>query len=108
GMKLAVPAIAHSSADYFTDYRPAHPMAQNNVSMPPLHHSSGHSHPQQQQQHPQPQQKPSEDAKALGADAQPDTKDDKTAPVRKRLSLACTTCRQRKVKCDGGRPSCRT
>ncbi|KAI7827879.1 hypothetical protein BX661DRAFT_129831, partial [Kickxella alabastrina] len=32
----------------------------------------------------------------------------KSAPVRKRLSLACTTCRQRKVKCDGGRPSCRT
>ncbi|KAJ1920814.1 hypothetical protein H4219_001050 [Mycoemilia scoparia] len=33
----------------------------------------------------------------------------KTAsPVRKRLSLACTTCRQRKVKCDGGRPSCKT
>lgn len=30
------------------------------------------------------------------------------APVRKRLSLACTTCRQRKVKCDGARPSCRT
>ncbi|KAJ1666836.1 hypothetical protein IW140_002509 [Coemansia sp. RSA 1813] len=35
-------------------------------------------------------------------------KDDKTVPVRKRLSLACTTCRQRKVKCDGGRPACRT
>ncbi|KAJ2850762.1 hypothetical protein IWW36_001657 [Coemansia brasiliensis] len=35
-------------------------------------------------------------------------KDEKAAPVRKRLSLACTTCRQRKVKCDGGRPSCRT
>ncbi|KAJ2638408.1 hypothetical protein GGF44_002802, partial [Coemansia sp. RSA 1694] len=31
-----------------------------------------------------------------------------SAPVRKRLSLACTTCRQRKVKCDGERPSCRT
>ncbi|KAJ1940371.1 hypothetical protein FBU59_003831 [Linderina macrospora] len=31
-----------------------------------------------------------------------------TAPVRKRLSLACTTCRQRKVKCDGARPSCKT
>ncbi|ORX74254.1 hypothetical protein DL89DRAFT_220126, partial [Linderina pennispora] len=30
------------------------------------------------------------------------------APVRKRLSLACTTCRQRKVKCDGARPSCKT
>ncbi|KAJ1823413.1 hypothetical protein LPJ60_001575 [Coemansia sp. RSA 2675] len=41
-------------------------------------------------------------------DASPDNKDDKAAPVRKRLSLACTTCRQRKVKCDGGRPSCRT
>ncbi|KAI9500295.1 hypothetical protein BX070DRAFT_196163, partial [Coemansia spiralis] len=35
-------------------------------------------------------------------------KDDKAVPVRKRLSLACTTCRQRKVKCDGGRPACRT
>ncbi|KAJ2548301.1 hypothetical protein EV175_004880 [Coemansia sp. RSA 1933] len=35
-------------------------------------------------------------------------KDDRTVPVRKRLSLACTTCRQRKVKCDGGRPACRT
>ncbi|KAJ2664863.1 hypothetical protein IWW48_000477 [Coemansia sp. RSA 1200] len=35
-------------------------------------------------------------------------KDDKSVPVRKRLSLACTTCRQRKVKCDGGRPACRT
>ncbi|KAJ2493072.1 hypothetical protein IWW37_000899 [Coemansia sp. RSA 2050] len=41
-------------------------------------------------------------------DASPENKDDKAAPVRKRLSLACTTCRQRKVKCDGGRPSCRT
>ncbi|KAJ1742795.1 hypothetical protein LPJ68_001585 [Coemansia sp. RSA 1086] len=37
-----------------------------------------------------------------------ESKDEKAAPVRKRLSLACTTCRQRKVKCDGGRPSCRT
>ncbi|KAJ2496743.1 hypothetical protein IWW47_003744, partial [Coemansia sp. RSA 2052] len=42
------------------------------------------------------------------AEASPERKDDKSAPVRKRLSLACTTCRQRKVKCDGERPSCRT
>ncbi|KAJ1833749.1 hypothetical protein LPJ63_002508 [Coemansia sp. RSA 2711] len=43
------------------------------------------------------------------ADASPERKDEKAAaPVRKRLSLACTTCRQRKVKCDGQRPSCRT
>ncbi|KAJ2615796.1 hypothetical protein H4S08_001066 [Coemansia sp. RSA 1365] len=50
--------------------------------------------------------KPSTDASAT--DAPTEKKDDKAAPVRKRLSLACTTCRQRKVKCDGGRPSCRT
>ncbi|KAJ2603166.1 hypothetical protein GGF39_000304 [Coemansia sp. RSA 1721] len=86
-------------------------MAQNNVSMSPLHRSSSHSQPQHPHPHPhsqQPQQKPNSDAKTTGVDAQTDAKDDKAAPVRKRLSLACTTCRQRKVKCDGGRPSCRT
>ncbi|KAJ2710551.1 hypothetical protein H4R19_003692 [Coemansia spiralis] len=57
----------------------------------------------------QPQQQPPRDAAlAAPADAAAEKKDDKAAPVRKRLSLACTTCRQRKVKCDGGRPSCRT
>ncbi|KAJ2801130.1 hypothetical protein H4R21_002905, partial [Coemansia helicoidea] len=57
--------------------------------------------PQQREQHP-------DVLSAAAADASAERKDDKAAPVRKRLSLACTTCRQRKVKCDGGRPSCRT
>ncbi|KAJ2061624.1 hypothetical protein GGI17_002997 [Coemansia sp. S146] len=51
---------------------------------------------------------PQDVASPSPVDASPERKDDKAAPVRKRLSLACTTCRQRKVKCDGGRPSCRT
>ncbi|PIA15682.1 hypothetical protein COEREDRAFT_44310, partial [Coemansia reversa NRRL 1564] len=63
-------------------------------------------HSQQQQPQGSAIPKPTTDASA--ADAPTDKKDDKAAPVRKRLSLACTTCRQRKVKCDGGRPSCRT
>ncbi|KAJ2051671.1 hypothetical protein GGI08_005210 [Coemansia sp. S2] len=51
---------------------------------------------------------PQDVASPSPVDASTEGKDDKAAPVRKRLSLACTTCRQRKVKCDGGRPSCRT
>ncbi|KAJ1896335.1 hypothetical protein LPJ66_004052 [Kickxella alabastrina] len=62
---------------------------------------------EQQQQHQQ-QHHLGTDSKSPTADDSAEKKDDKSAPVRKRLSLACTTCRQRKVKCDGGRPSCRT
>ncbi|KAJ2346741.1 hypothetical protein GGF43_004919 [Coemansia sp. RSA 2618] len=56
----------------------------------------------------QPPPQTNNDASKPAADASAEKKDEKAAPVRKRLSLACTTCRQRKVKCDGGRPSCRT
>ncbi|KAJ1731604.1 hypothetical protein LPJ61_002457 [Coemansia biformis] len=63
------------------------------------------SDPQHQQQQQQGAAPAGTDA---AADAATEKKDDKAAPVRKRLSLACTTCRQRKVKCDGARPSCRT
>ncbi|KAJ2162202.1 hypothetical protein GGF46_000819 [Coemansia sp. RSA 552] len=73
--------------------------------------------PQQQQHQPPPAQQSQSQSLPQGGspttkpDAVTEKKDDKAAaaaPVRKRLSLACTTCRQRKVKCDGGRPSCRT
>ncbi|KAJ2726049.1 hypothetical protein GGI07_000832 [Coemansia sp. Benny D115] len=57
---------------------------------------------------PQQQKQQASKSKSPTTDASTEKKDDKVAPVRKRLSLACTTCRQRKVKCDGGRPSCRT
>ncbi|KAJ2501687.1 hypothetical protein GGH96_001760 [Coemansia sp. RSA 1972] len=59
-------------------------------------------------QNPDSQPPPNNDAPNAASDALAEKKDDKAAPVRKRLSLACTTCRQRKVKCDGNRPSCRT
>ncbi|KAJ2083202.1 hypothetical protein H4R24_001032 [Coemansia sp. RSA 988] len=62
----------------------------------------------QQQQQPQGSAVAKAAANASAIDTPTEKKDDKAAPVRKRLSLACTTCRQRKVKCDGGRPSCRT
>ncbi|KAI8322977.1 hypothetical protein GQ54DRAFT_258932, partial [Martensiomyces pterosporus] len=77
-----------------------------------LHQQQQQQQHQQQSQQSQQQQQPHEQQKQLSdkpASAEAaGKKDDKVAPVRKRLSLACTTCRQRKVKCDGGRPSCRT
>ncbi|KAJ1855318.1 hypothetical protein LPJ73_002353, partial [Coemansia sp. RSA 2703] len=81
-----------------------HSVAQSNASMPPP--TLQHQHQQQSTNGGDSQN--TLDVKPPTSETLAEKKDDKAAPVRKRLSLACTTCRQRKVKCDGGRPSCRT
>ncbi|KAJ1673998.1 hypothetical protein EV182_004166, partial [Spiromyces aspiralis] len=74
--------------------------------------SSSVRSPSQQQSPPQKQQPDSKATASKQPPASSSQADSAAAkavsPVRKRLSLACTTCRQRKVKCDGARPACKT